>query len=54
MADPPVPPYRMEPFSLLDELLVERAEGSEPPRVQVVEAYGGEALAIPDVDAPPD
>lgn len=43
MADPPIAPYRMEPWSLLDELIDERAEGKAPKPVKVIGE--GELLA---------
>jgi hypothetical protein len=35
MLDPPVAPYRMEPWSLLDELVEERERGTAPAAVKV-------------------
>lgn len=46
MKDPPVPPYRIEPWSLLDELIEERAQGNAPAPVRVV---GENELLAPDV-----
>jgi hypothetical protein len=46
MADPPVGPYRMEPWSLLDELVEERERGTAPAPVLVVEGEGGHDLLI--------
>ncbi|MDX6287183.1 MAG: hypothetical protein QOG53_2668 [Frankiales bacterium] len=49
MVDPPVAPYRMEPWSLLDELIEERARGDAPPAVQVVTGEQ-ETLIVPEDD----
>lgn len=45
IGDPPSPPYRMEPWSLLDELIDERAKGQAPEPVRVV---GENELFVPD------
>lgn len=45
MADPPVAPYRMEPWSLLDELIEERDRGVAPEPVKVT---GDHELQIPN------
>lgn len=45
ISDPPGPPYRMEPWSLLDELIKERAEGQAPDAVTVI---GKKELFAPD------
>lgn len=45
MEDPPVAPYRTEPWSLLDELIEERALGKAPEPVKVV---GENELLAPD------
>ena len=47
MADPPITPYQMEPWSLLDELVAERERGAAPaPVVVVEESDRGDGLAI--------
>jgi hypothetical protein len=48
MVDPPVSPYRMEPWSLLDELIEERQLGEAEPTVRVVKKHQQEMLAIPE------
>lgn len=47
ITDPPIAPYRMEPWSLLDELIEERAKGQAPEPVQVV---GENELLAPDTN----
>jgi len=47
MANPPMAPYKMEPWGLLDELIEERRRGEVVPPVRVVREYQQEMLAVP-------
>jgi len=49
MSDPPIAPYRMEPWTLLDELIEERRRGTAPAPVQVARTQR-EELIVPDED----
>lgn len=49
MSDPPVAPYWMEPWSLLDELIEERAAGATPEPVRVLDASEEPTLYVPEV-----
>jgi hypothetical protein len=48
MADPPVAPYRMEPWSLLDQLLEDRQKGAAPAPVQVAHTAREDILIAGD------
>jgi hypothetical protein len=48
MENPPVPPYRMEPWSLLDELVEEREAGLAEPEVEVVKDADGQEVLFPE------
>lgn len=46
MADPPIAPYRMEPWSILNELVEAREAGTAPEPVHVVTTGEEEALVV--------
>lgn len=48
MANPPMDPYRMEPWSLLDELIAEREAGVAPAPVEVARDGDEEVLVVGD------
>ena len=47
MTNPPMAPYQMEPWGLLDQLIDERRRGEAVPPVHVVKGYQQEMLAVP-------
>jgi hypothetical protein len=55
MKDPPVEPYRMEPWSVLDELVEERAQGKPEAEVEIVTEDGREELVVkPETHVEPE